>query len=61
MAIASVNSEIEMPVSWVKGNIKTPRLCLMPMLRLSMTDAPIKIGKLPLTKWVEFMVDMGKN
>jgi hypothetical protein len=45
MAMARVNSEIEIPVSRVTGTIKTPRLCRIPMLRLSMTEAPIRMGK----------------
>jgi hypothetical protein len=53
MAMAKVNSEIEIPISRVAGVIKTPRLCRIPMLRLSMTEAPIRMGRPDLMKrWV---------
>ena len=53
MAMARVNSEIEIPVSRVTGTIKTPRLCRIPMLRLSMTEAPIRMGRPDLIRrWV---------
>ena len=50
MAMARVNSEIEIPVYRVTGTIKTPRLCRIPMLRLSMTEAPIRMGRPDLIK-----------
>ena len=51
--MAKVNSEIEIPISLVAGVIKTPRLCRIPMLKLSMTDAPIRMGRPELMKrWV---------
>lgn len=46
--MAKVNWEIEIPVSVVRGNINTPRLCRIPMLSVSITDTPIKMDKLAL-------------
>src|SRR5260370_35187404 len=42
--MASVKSETDIPTSWVKGCRKMPRDCRRPMLRLSMSEAPIKMG-----------------
>ena len=54
--MAKVNSEMDMPVSLVRGSMKTPRLCRMPMLRVSISDAPIKMGKLALINLSSVMV-----
>src|ERR1700676_31802 len=44
MAIASVKSETDIPTSWVNGCRKMPSDCRRPMLRLSISEAPIRIG-----------------
>ena len=46
--MANVNSEIEMPVSLVRASMNTPKLCRIPMLSVSMSEMPIKMGKLAL-------------
>lgn len=45
MAIASVKSETDMPMSRVSGCMKMPSDCRSPMLSVSISDAPIRIGK----------------
>src|SRR5215831_9112692 len=40
MASAKVKSETVMPRSWVIDGMNSPRLWRMPMLRLSISDAP---------------------
>ena len=43
-AMASVKSPTEMPVSRVSGGMNSPRLWRKPIARLSITEAPIRIG-----------------
>src|SRR5579863_2685318 len=44
-AMASVKSETDMPMSRVKGCMKMPSDCLSPILKVSMREAPIRIGR----------------
>ena len=44
MASASVKSETDMWMSCVSGCRKMPRLCRKPMLNVSISDVPIKMG-----------------
>ena len=43
-ASANVNCVTEMPMSCVSGCMKMPKLCRRPMLRVSISDAPIRMG-----------------
>ena len=43
-ASASVNCVTEIPMSWVSGCMKMPKLCRRPMLRVSISEAPIRMG-----------------
>ncbi|MCY1348345.1 hypothetical protein D3C81_1536140 [compost metagenome] len=44
-AMATVKSETEMPMSRVSGGMKMPRLWRRPMARLSIREAPSRIGR----------------
>ena len=43
-ASASVNCDTEMPMSCVSGCMKMPKLCRRPMLSVSISEAPIRMG-----------------
>ena len=55
-AMASVNWDTEIPMSWVRAGMNTPRLCRKPMLTDSISAAPIKMGKPGRSAIRRFMV-----
>jgi hypothetical protein len=57
--MAKVNSDTEMPMSWVKAGMKTPKLCRKPMLTDNISAAPIRMGKRGRSAVKRFMVCFG--
>jgi hypothetical protein len=54
--MATVNCDTEMPMSWVKAGMNTPRLCRKPMLTDNISAAPIRMGKPGRSAVKRFMV-----
>src|SRR2546430_1458140 len=63
-ASARVKSETDIRMSWVSGWRKMPRDCLRPMLKVSISEAPIRIGSVGrriCSRGMVFLLPFGCN